>query len=182
MDLRQFSFGEDHVVASHHSRGSGVQTYGPVLLCSIQDCSNYYCTQLEKHLQDCLIQSIMVNWWILLLRSHFHTWARLPCHSVLESTALLKTEVNSRGDSHSGAAIHTVSSSASQAWLGNANNKQTIITHNCGSTQPLMTLFNTASALWRTSSLRSHAPRSISRLALPTVIPTAHSNCFASTA
>lgn len=117
-----------------------------------------------------------------LPRSCFHIWALYPCHPALKSTALLGSKVIGGGDSHSNAAIHTLSSSASKAWPGNANNKQTIITHNCGWTQPLMTLFNTASTLWRASLLRSHAPRSISRLTLAGVIPTAYSNCFARTA
>lgn len=45
-----------------------------------------------------------------------------------------------------------------------------------------MTLFNTASTLWRAPPLCSHAPTSISRLALAGVTPTAYSNCFAPTA
>lgn len=169
-------------------KGSGVQAHGPALLELLHSSSLLLplhsvrgaATRLSN-----LIQGIRADWGILmppLPRSCFHIWALYPCHPALKSTALLGSKVIGGGDSHSNAAIHTLSSSASKAWPGNANNKQTIITHNCGWTQPLMTLFNTASTLWRASLLRSHAPRSISRLALAGVIPTAYSNCFARTA
>lgn len=139
---------------------------------------------LEEQQQHCpsLIQGIRANWGILmplLPRSCFYIWALFPCHPALKSMALFGSKVIGGGDSHTNAAIHTLSSSASKAWPGNANNKQTIITHNCGWTQPLMTLFNTATTLWRAPPLCSHAPRSISRLALAGVIPTAYSNCVA---
>lgn len=184
--LKQPSIREDHAVAPLHTGESDIQTHGLILHCFTPPCFCCHYVHLEKELQDCpsLFQSIPVNWGILvtpLLRSCYHIWAPFPCHPVLKSTTLLKLEVNGGGDSHSGAAIHTLSSSASKTWPGNANNKQTIITHNCGWTQPLMTLFNTASTLWRASSLLSHALRRISRLALPGVIPTAYSNCFAGT-
>lgn len=115
-----------------------------------------------------------------LLRSYFHIWAMFPCHCVGEhSFAEIRSERwwwLSLRCCHSHTKLLCL-----KGLAGNANNKQTIITHNCGWTQPLMTLFNTTSTLWRASSLRSHAPRSISRMALPTVIPTAYSNCLAST-
>lgn len=77
--------------------------------------------QLEQQLKDCpsLIQGIMVSWQILLPPCLEAIFIFGPCFPVivLESTALLKSEVNGGGDSHSGAAIHTLSSSASKAWL-----------------------------------------------------------------
>lgn len=177
----QPSPGEGHLVAPHHT-GEREAVFKHMAWLSWSCCHDI---QLEVQLQGCpsFIQGIRANWGISmppLPGSCFHIWALFPCHPALKSTALLGSKAIGGGDSGSNAAIHTLSSSASKARPGNANNKQTIITHNCGWTQPLMTLFNTASTLWRASPLCSHAPRSISRLALAGVIPTAYSNCFCS--